>query len=401
MRPVRRLQRNLLFSCGLFFFTPVVFGNDLSGYVGIEGRYFIEDPQHEGKAEHNGSMTLNSDYYRDFDSGNQRFAFTLYGRADSEDNERTHMDLREFYWWKNFDSFELYIGLRKVFWGVTESVHLVDVINQTDTLENVDGEDKLGQPTIEFATVQDWGTLSAFVMPYFREREFVGERSRLRPNVKILDDPVYQASNEEQHVDFALRWSHYLGIWDYGLSYFSGTGRDPIFEFVGLDGGVANVRPVYRQIEQAGVDVQATIEAWLLKLEAVSIYEKEWGRNSAAALGLEYTFFTVGGTNADLGVVAEYQFDDRVGPREKTSQNDVVLGVRWAFNDLDGSELLALISQDLDYSNQFLSIEMSRRLNDKWKLEAEARVFSNIEEESPEFDFRADDYVQLELRRYF
>lgn len=379
----------------------VVGGSDLSGYVGVEGRYFLEEPLYDEQADHNASLTLNTEYYHDFDEGNQRIAFTLYGRADSEDDERSHADLRELYWWKNFDNFELYVGLRKVFWGVTESVHLVDVINQTDSLENFDGEEKLGQPTIEFVTVQDWGTLSAYVMPYFREREFVGQKSRLRPNVVILDDAIYQDSDRQQHTDLALRWSHYIGIWDYGLSYFSGTGRDPIFDVVGGGGDVTQLRPVYRQVEQAGLDVQATIEAWLLKLEAISIYEKEWGRNSAAALGVEYTFFTIGGTNADLGMVAEYQFDDRDGVREKISQNDIVFGVRWAFNDFDGSELLALFSKDLDYSNQFFSVEMSRRINDKWKVEAEARAFVDVESASPEFDLREDDYIQVEVRRYF
>ena len=38
----------------------------------------------------------------------------------------------------------LSIGLGKVFWGVTEFNHLVDVINQTDLVEGIDGEAKLG-----------------------------------------------------------------------------------------------------------------------------------------------------------------------------------------------------------------------------------------------------------------
>lgn len=378
-----------------------VTANDLSGYVGAEARYFFNDANFSEQSEHNASLTVNAEYFHDYDAGNQRTAITAFARLDSADSERSHVDLRELYWWKNFDNFEIYAGLRKVFWGVTESAHLVDILNQTDNLENIDGEDKLGQPMIQFVSARDWGTISAYVLPYFREREFLGENSRLRPGLKILDDADYQHKDAEQHIDYALRWSHYIDIWDIGVSHFSGTSRDPIFLLEQRNGEPYGLRPYYRQIEQSGLDLQATVDAWLIKLEAVSIYEKNWGRNTAIVGGIEYSFFSIAGSNADLGVVVEYQFDDRSGIRQSSAQNDLVLGLRWAFNDFDGSEILALVSQDLDADNRFFSLELSRRLNEKWKIEAEVRAFSSIEAGTPEFDFRDEDYIQIELRRYF
>lgn len=394
--PLRRLSPAFF-----LLFSAVVQANDISGYLGAELRYFYDDPLFEEQSEHNASLTSSLEYYRDLDDGDQRIALTAFARIDSEDSERTHLDFNEFYWWGLFGDYEVYAGLRKIFWGVTESVHLVDVINQTDNLENIDGEDKLGQPMIQVVNARDWGTLSAFVMPYFRERQFVGEESRLRPGILVSDDAAYQDEDKEQHIDFAFRWSHYVGIWDIGLSHFVGTSRDPIFAVDLTGGGELELQPVYQQIEQTGLDLQATIEAWLIKFEGISVYEKSYGRRSAAAGGIEYSFYSIGGTNADLGIVAEYQFDDRTGLRERTSQDDLVLGARWAFNDLDGSEILALMGQDLDYGNRFFSLELSRRLNDKWKVEAETRIFSNVSEDSPEYDFRQDDYLQIELRRYF
>ncbi len=44
---------------------------------------------------------------------------------------------------------------------------------------------------------------------------------------------------------------------------------------------------------------------------------------------------------------------------------------------------------------------MNRRITDNWKVEAEARLFSNVEPGSLEYDLRGDDYLQLEVRRYF
>ncbi|MFA0280087.1 hypothetical protein AB4489_26825, partial [Vibrio sp. 10N.222.55.F8] len=104
------------------------------------------------------------------------------------------------YW----DDYELRAGVGKVFWGVTESAHLVDVVNQTDAIESVDGESKLGQSMVHFTSIKDWGTIDAMLLPYFRERTFAGEDGRLRTPVPVSDDALYESSREEKHVDVAL-----------------------------------------------------------------------------------------------------------------------------------------------------------------------------------------------------
>lgn len=373
---------------------------ELSGYLGLEGRYFLNEPLYPEQEEHSGSVSAYLEYYRDFKDGDQRFAFTGFARADSADDQRSHGDIRELYWWQDFSSFQVYAGLRKVFWGVAESEHLVDIINQDDLVENLSREEKLGQPMVQIVTSQDWGVLEGFILPYFREKEYPGEGGRLRFPLPISDDAIYTASDEEQHTDFALRWSHYFGPWDFDLSHFTGTSRDPRF-VLAQQGANAVLVPLYFQVDQSGLAIQATIDAWLWKAEMASIKEDGYGRNSAFIGGLEYSFYTVANTNADLGLILEYQFDDRRGERQVTTQNDVVLGARWAFNDLDGSEILVLAAYDFDYGNQFYSLEMSRRLTESIKLELETRLFTNTDEESFEYVIRDDDYVQAELRWYF
>ena len=134
-----------------------------------------------------------------------------YLRWDEKDDQRSLVDLQEAYWALEGDDYELLVGANTVFWGVTESVHLVDIINQTDAAGDIDGEDKLGQPMVNLALQRDWGELSAFVMPYFRERTFPGIDGRLRTPLPIdTDRPVYESSGGQNHVDVALRYSHYI-----------------------------------------------------------------------------------------------------------------------------------------------------------------------------------------------
>lgn len=55
----------------------------------------------------------------------------------------------------------------------------------------------------------------------------------------------------------------------------------------------------------------------------------------------------------------------------------------------------------MDSGNRFYSLEANRRITDNWKIEAEARVFSGAEPGTVEYDLRNDDYLQVEVRRYF
>ncbi|PCK07406.1 MAG: hypothetical protein COA42_14435 [Alteromonadaceae bacterium] len=394
------LTINLSISLGMSL-SSNSYSGETSGYIGAELRYFPSTGLIDSQKKFNASASGYLEYTHDYAEGEQRIGATLFARADSTDAERSHEDIRELYWWKNFGSFELYAGVRKVFWGVTESVHLVDILNQSDTLENIDNEDKMGQAMIQLVRPSDWGTFSAFVLPYFREREFPGSDGRLRASIPISQDAHYQSGAEQQHVDYALRWSHYIGVWDIGLSYFSGTNRAPVLLPEISQEQTLFLRPHYQQISQAGLDLQATIDAWLLKLEAIHVDERNHGSNTALVTGFEYTLYNLWDRNHDLGLVLEYQLDDRTGSRQNISQNDLVMGARWAFNDVNGSELLALASQDLDSSNRFFSVEAKRRINDDWKLSLEARMFSAIEIDTIEFDLRKDHYLQLELRRYF
>ena len=52
------------------------------------------------------------------------------------------------------------IGINKVFWGgFAETRHLVNIVNRSDIVEDMDEEDKLGQPMVAVGFEKDWGRL--------------------------------------------------------------------------------------------------------------------------------------------------------------------------------------------------------------------------------------------------
>ena len=372
-----------------------------SGYLSFEPRLFFDDATYDDQDDQNLSFAAEAEYYRDWDDGRQRLAFRPFGRFDANDEERTHADIRELYWRYEQDNYLLKAGLDVVFWGVAESRHLVDIINQTDLVENIDGEDKLGQPMLNMDYMSDnWGTLHFYVLPYFRERTFPGEDGRLRTEPAIdEDDAEYDSSDEEEHIDFALRWSHYIGDWDVGLAHFSGTSRDPLL-LPDLSSGELRIIPLYPQVDQTSLDTQATLGAWLLKLEAI-YNDNDFDSYYAYVGGFEYTFYGVRDSAADMGLLLEYNYDEREEDSTSALQDDVYLGLRWSGNDTDSTELLAALVYDLDNDSTFGNIEASRRLGEHWTLGLEVRVFTNVDYEDLLRFIEDDDYAEIQLTRHF
>ena len=163
----------------------------ISGHLVLEYRYFPDSPLVSEQADQGLSFAVQPEFYKKFDGSNTSLTFVPFARVDRYDKERSHNDIRELMVHTIRPNWELRTGVGKVFWGVTESQHLVDVINQTDAVEATDGEEKLGQPMVNLTLKRPWGTTDLFVLPYFRERTFPGVRGRPR-SVPLVDTSLTQ-----------------------------------------------------------------------------------------------------------------------------------------------------------------------------------------------------------------
>jgi hypothetical protein len=380
--------------------TTLAYGYELTGYVSVEGTIFTSDalqPEQEGSSA---SLALSPELYHVWENGSA-LTFAPYARLDNVDPERTHFDIRELNYLLFGETWELRLGVDKVFWGTTEFVHLVDIINQTDLVEGIDGEEKLGQPMVHLALVKDWGVIDMFALPYFRERTFPGLNGRPRFGLHVdMDHPVYESVDKERHMDYAVRYSHYLGILDFGITHFSGTGREPTL-LPGTDsGGQPVLIPFYELIEQTGIDLQVVAGEWLLKLEAIA--RTGQGEDySALTGGFEYTIVGLGGSAVDLGVVGEYAYDDRGDTATTPYEDDLMMALRLTFNDQAGSELLAGLAQDQGSSARVMSVEASRRFGSSVTASLQAYAFMDLPIDDPLYSMRDDDFVKLEIAYYF
>lgn len=406
-----------------------------------------------------GSLAAELEFHRSVReaAGTNTLDVVLFAREDSRSPARSHADLRELIYSFSAGDLELRFGYGRVFWGVTEGAHLVDIVNQDDALENLDGEDKLGQPLLNLAWSSDFGIWRGYLLPHFRPRRFPEQAVFPIPFEIQEQQARYESPRGEQHVDVALRWQDYFGPVDVAVSWFDGTAREPRLlpcaaqgsgrpgtqdqancdldtafapppagpldellldlgallgvgpdrqsledEFIAAALADVVLLPQYDQIRQWGLELQAILGGWALKFEGRRRDQLARAQHAFAA-GVEYTRAAPFGLPADFGYIAEYLFDDRASAQFVAPfNNDLLLGWRALFSDVAGTQLLAGVVQDLDQRGRIISLEGSRRLpGGNTRVELEWRVFSDFEAANSMGFLSHTDELRLRLSQYF
>ena len=386
------------------FVTKSTAASTLNMELSAEYQYFSHANEQLLAQDYSGDATT---YFRvKYDDAFREGSIKLFidGTAtyNERDDHRTRNDFNALtigYFTNNID---ITIGMRTEFWGVTESRHLVDVINQTVVADNIDGESKLGQPMIKAQIHQSWGNIQLYFLPIFRERIFASDVARLRPGLAIDDElSLYESSDKKQHRDFALRYTNTFDMWDLGLAYFRGTSRDPLLlpQFTSQYQWV--LTPYYEQMEQTSIDLQMTGDSLLLKLEAINRSSELQKKYVAAVSGLEYTQVGILNTAMDLGYMAEYLFDERNTDANTPFADDYFAGLRLTANDIAQSTYLLGAYIDRKSHSKAIRFEMETRLRDGLTFSIEGQAFSDQAPEELLYSFRNDDYVTMGIHLFF
>ena len=381
------------------------------GVAEFEAVLFPEGPRFAGQEDHTFSAAIKPTLFMEWADGDLTATLTPFLRVDAVDAERTHYDLREAKLDYRAGDWEFTVGIDTLFWGKTEANHLVDIINQTDAIEDIDDEDNLGQPMIRVSRLTEIGEFSFFYMPYVRLRTFPGIDGRLRSQLVVDDDQrIIERDGGRFAPSFAARYAGVFGDADIGLSVFNGVARDPVFRPTNFaqtpNGPVPTaLAPVYETITQIGFDGQYTSGPALWKAEAIwrDGQSDLTGRERdffGVTGGIEYTFFTVF-DNADLGLIAEYSWDSRGDDATTIFNNDLTFGARLALNDEADTSLLVTSAIDHEDGAASIRLEAQRRVADGWIAEIEGSFFINGDEDPLAADFQDDSFVRLKLSYYW
>lgn len=409
-------------------FSSSAFALDWRGNVSSELTWFPEYSVGTENWKLDTSFAADVELSQDL-ADNIRFTIHPFVRWDQQDDERTRTGIRELKLSTTGDTWEFNAGRSTVFWGVMESHNPVDIINQTDIIEDLTGDEKLGELMLNLNWFTDgYGEFEVYLLPQFRERPSIGENGRPSPGITVDPDLTsFESSDGNDDIGYALRWTNSFDVWDIGLHYFDGTSRDPTFTPVISDTGPV-LAPRYSLLRQIGIDTQGLYGDLALKTEAIYRTGDEIESHAEAVTGLEYTLvgflsplqdneklpedwctpdtrnpFKMLACNdrMDLGLVLEYLWDQRGTDSNQIFQNDLLAGFRFAFNDAATSDALFGILQDLDGGATTLSIEASTRLFESYRLKVFGQQFLNTDDDTILNVFENESFLQVDLSYFF
>ena len=106
-----------------------------TGPLSVESRMFFNSGQPE-QDRTTVALAFEPEFSHAWNGDRDVVSASVFGRLDSADTKRSHADLRQLDWLHAMGAWEWRLGVRRVFWGVVESQHLVDIINQTATVDH-------------------------------------------------------------------------------------------------------------------------------------------------------------------------------------------------------------------------------------------------------------------------
>ena len=306
-------------------------------------------------------------------------------------------DLREAHVTTRVGDLDILLGTTIIFWGKTESYNPVDIINSQDFSRGLLRNEKRGAPMLRVSWPVGPGQLDLYAIG-FVPNIYPGAKLRERAGLPVKRQESFSNGAKRDDLASALRWSGYFGDIDLGISWFRGTGADPRMR-VQPDG---SLMPDYSRITQAGLDIQYLRGDSAFKGEVVhrsgqynlSGVAKTY---QAAVVGIEHNLYGVGGSERDLVLIAELARDSRKAAAHSGFQNDLAVGARMLFNDVEDSEAVLLFSRDLDNGAQMISLAGSRRLSDSLTADASARWPMDFEDDPVSGSLARDAAVILSL----
>ena len=284
------------------------------------------------------------------------------------------VDFREAHVSGRLGEMDYLVGSTILFWGKVESYNPVDIINALDYSRGLLRSEKRGAPMVRLSWPVGPGQIDLLAID-FVENIYPGSSLRERPALRVNDDAAsFSGGGGRDDIATAARWSGYFGDIDLGVSWFHGTGHAPRL----LPQANGTLTPDYSRITQLGLDIQSLHGDTAIKAELIhrrGQYDRLGSADSYAAgvIGIEHNLYDIAGSGRDLVLIAEYARDERRGRSHSGFQNDLILGGRWVWNDVEDTEILALLARDLDNAAQTLTVTADRRLTDALSFEASAR----------------------------
>lgn len=400
------------------------------GEITFESRLFSADDNSKTKELGYGlaSRLEGSNYHGKFEE-----RFRIFSRNDEQDSSRSVLIVEEAFIAYTTNKWSLKLGNQILNWSATEAFHPADIINSRNFDSNIENAEKFGEPMLQFNYLLDSGSFNLYLMPYLTQVKLPANTNRLSfqsTRSLTLKEGVWlerdgTLSDDNFAPQFAVKYDITFGSADFAFYYLQMIDRFFTGSAVERTLSIPTAAtPIFLPINQFGFTYQHALDSGLvLKVEtaykdfvnpdqkfsypAGSLIDYKRPDHVQVAWGGEYGLPHQDGTESTFVLEGQHFIGTTASERIALGffQHDILLGHRYAFNDINSKEIFTSFIFDLERDNEYLfSVNYSQRLSDVWGIKTGLRII-----EAPIKDKTAtglenldqSNYVTLNLTRYF
>ena len=361
----------------------------LMGEVEVSGHFDLDSQAYITKADqkHSNSFTAKQTLELRYTKDELSILARLYAQVayydflrKEDETERTFARVDELYIKYDLDDSTLQAGKSIKFWGALELRNIVDVFNPNELRDDLFKTNRLGVWNASYSYYTDSGELSLIVKVAEPDQKMAGFPYvyYVFPKVVTYNDDLRTSKNEHRPSVYLM----YNGTTDteyaidYAFIYESGYDSQRYFS-LRLNQPSTYVQNAYL-VDKFMTYNTLVVGATLLKLEALYVIvpdEEPISDYSHIALGVEHSLddFDEGTT---LSLISEYYKyrtyeDGKYTDLQlfESMQDDIFLGMRYALNNTDDTEIVGGVIHDLEYDEQIYYAELGSRIGDSFKVE--------------------------------
>jgi len=350
------------------------------------------------------------------DEDNFRVKIIIDSLYDFSDKDRFYIYPEEA--WVGYDdgSNIIKVGFQHFNWSSTEAFRPSDVVNSRNLDSQVKNASKIGEPMISYKRILGESSITGFISPYFIKPLYPGvENSFATPPIPIesylVNTEGLKTDKEPFNIQGGAIFNFSLSKSDIAIHYINHIDRDAFIPLI--NPLVPNITPIFYRNQQVGITSQSAVLGLILKTEFVARFFSEdvvtLSHNSIqdfqiATIGIERNFSLGKG---EFTFLTEYirTFSQNISQQNaEVFDNDLLIGFRHSFNNINGSELnLSLISDMKDLKQHILNFSYAQRIKNNWKVEL---GLNYVESEVLDSYIGVDildsaDYVYLDIKRFF
>lgn len=361
--------------------------------VQTEGFIGINTQQYSSKDnKHSNNITLEQKLKLSYEKENTLSILEIYAQEDStdfldsKDNKRSFIRINELYSQYENDNSKILLGKNIRFWGALEVKNIVDTFNLQEGRNDPFETDKIGAYNIAYSYFFEDSEISIIAKLYEQKNKLASnkymysilknaeslknklesEKSLYRPSLYLL----YNGTSNED--DYSL---------DYAFIYENGYDSQRYLS------KISNIYTQHAYLVNKFMTYNTLVlNSTLYKIEALYtdvIDDKNISDYVHIALGIEHTLEPSENGN-ELGLLCEYYYYDTLEKNKlshidlgETFQNDLFLGLRYSFNDINNSSAVGGVILDTQDKEENYYIEYQTRLNDMFKLKFDYRYFDS------------------------